>query len=194
MSLGRNPVVLVHGIDDSAACLKKLSAYLTSRGWQVSSFDLIPSNGALGIPELAMQLEKHIAENYSTDTSLDFVAFSLGGIVSRYYLQRMGGNARARRFVTISCPHHGSLIGFLRWNIGGRHLRVGSALLRDLNSDIDMLSQLKCTSIWTPFDIVIVPASSSHLPFGEEVVIPVLIHAWMLRDERSLAAVAKGLG
>ncbi len=38
----------------------------------------------------------------------------MGGVVSRYYLQRLGGLARVRRFVTISSPHHGTVTAYLR--------------------------------------------------------------------------------
>ena len=40
---------------------------------------------------------------------------------------------------------------------------------------------------------MIVPARSSQMPVGKEVEIPVLLHAWMLIDERCLKAIAAAL-
>ncbi len=189
----QEPVVLVHGIDDTAASLATMASYLTARGWPVSSFDLVPSNGRGGIPQLADQLKAHIAVTYPPDTPLNLVAFSLGGVVARYYLQRLDGLARVRRFVSISSPHHGTLMGWLRWNLGGQQLRPGSALLADLNHDVSTLARIDCTCIRTPFDLMIIPSTSSRLPNAREVVIPVLLHPWMLTDPRVLADVAEAL-
>ena len=64
----------------------------------------------------------------------------MGGIVCRYYLQRLGGIARVDRFVAISAPEHGTWWAntcpaeLLRWP-GVAQLRPDSAFLRDLNSD-----------------------------------------------------------
>ena len=189
----KNHVVLIHGIDDTAVCLAPMARYLTERGWTVSSFNLIPANGDAGIPELAGQLRSHIDAVCTPPARVDLVGFSMGGIVSRFYLQRLGGLARVRRFVTIASPHHGTLMGFLRWNTGGRQLRSGSELLRDLNRDVEMLQQLTCTSLRTPFDLVIIPSTSARLPHSRKVTLPVLLHPWMIRDPRSLAAVAEAL-
>lgn len=45
-------------------------------------------------------------------------------------------------------------------------------------------------SIWTPLDLMIVPASSSVIPVGRELKIPVLLHDWMIKDARVLEAIA----
>ncbi|MGL5035801.1 MAG: esterase/lipase family protein, partial [Microcystaceae cyanobacterium] len=41
----RNPVLLVHGINDTAAKFKTMTAYLTDQGWSVHSLNLTPNNG-----------------------------------------------------------------------------------------------------------------------------------------------------
>jgi triacylglycerol lipase len=124
---------------------------------------------------------------------VDLVGFSMGGIVSRYYVQRLGGINRVQRFITISSPHHGTWIAYCREGVGCIQMRPDSVLLQDLNRDAGMLKQIDFTSIWTPYDLMIVPASSSQMPLGREVIVPVLNHSWMLTDSRSLAAVAQAL-
>ena len=114
----------------------------------------------------------------------------MGGIVSRYYIQRLGGIDRIQRFITLSSPHRGTWIAHLRQNQGATQMRRWSQFLNQLNQDVGMLSKLQFTSIWTPFDLMIVPAHSSKLPVGEEFQIPVLSHAWMVSDRRCLKAIA----
>ena len=117
----------------------------------------------------------------------------MGGIVSRYYVQRLGGIERVQRFITISSPHQGTTVAHLSQLPGCRQMRPSSFLIQDLNQDVEMLEQLNFTSIWTPFDLMIVPAKSSRLPVGREVVLPVAAHAWMLKDSRCIQAVVAAL-
>jgi triacylglycerol lipase len=72
-------------------------------------------------------------------------------------------------------------------------MRPNSEFLQALNQRMDMLKAIQFTSIWTPLDLTIIPANSSQMPLGEEVQIPVPLHPWMIRDRRSLQAVASAL-
>ena len=124
---------------------------------------------------------------------LDLVGFSLGGMVSRYYIQRLGGAARVRRFVTISSPHGGTVAAYFRWNPGAADMRPGSPFLRELAESADTLKGVEMTTIWTPFDMMIFPSWSSRVAGARERVLPVLAHPWMVRDERACRAVVEAL-
>jgi triacylglycerol lipase len=189
----RNPVLLLHGIDDTAESMARLGGYLAGRGWTVGSMNMTPSDGALPLDVLAKMVTKGLENQFAPGQPIDLVCFSLGGIVARYYLQRLGGIERVQRFVTISSPHHGTLMAYFRRNAASRQLHPGSPFLADLNRDVKMLDRLQVTSIWTPFDLMIVPARSSRLPIGKEVIVPVLIHPLMQTDHRVFAAVEKAL-
>lgn len=97
------------------------------------------------------------------------------------------------RFITISSPHHGTWTSYLRRNAASRQLRPNSPFLADLNRDVHSLARLQVTSIWTPSDLMIFPASSSRLPVGHQIIVPVLAHPLMQRDQRVFAAVEKAL-
>jgi triacylglycerol esterase/lipase EstA (alpha/beta hydrolase family) len=72
-------------------------------------------------------------------------------------------------------------------------MRPNSDFLKDLNSDVQMLKQIDFTSIWTPYDLMILPATSSQLDIGKEVTVPVVLHPLMLTDVGTLEIVAKAL-
>ncbi|MDB9525036.1 alpha/beta fold hydrolase [Oscillatoria sp. CS-180] len=195
MALHPHPILLIHGIDDTAVVFDKMAAYLSDRlAVPVHTLNLAPNNGDLGLDELALQVKAYIDQHIDAAMKLDLVGFSMGGIVSRYYVQRLAGWQRVRRFVTLSSPHNGTWSGFLRNNIGAAQMRPNSSFLHDLNQSLDELTQVEFTSLWTPYDLMIVPASSSRLPLGTMRQLPVLLHPWMLVDERSLATVADILG
>ncbi|MBD6614570.1 triacylglycerol lipase [Komarekiella sp. 'clone 1'] len=189
----RNPVVLAHGIDDTGAVFYRMADYLKQQGWSVYTLNLVPNNGDVGLDELAKQLANYIAATFVSEQPLDLVGFSMGGIVSRYYVQRLGGIERVQRFITISSPHYGTVTAYASQRPGCVQMRPNSIFLQDLNSDAAILKQLNFTSIWTPYDLMIVPARSSQMPVGGEVIVPVAMHPWMLRDSRSLAVVAEAL-
>jgi triacylglycerol lipase len=189
----RNPVLLVHGIDDTLAVFNTMTTYLRTLGWVVHSLDLMPCNGDTGLDKLAHQVSDYADKTFEPNQLFDLVGFSMGGIVSRYYVQRLGGIQRVQRFVTISSPHNGTATAYFRLNAGCHQMRLGSPFLKDLNQDAAMLEQINFTSIWTPLDLMILPPVSSSLPIGREVLVNVIAHPLMLTDSRSLKAVTEAL-
>ncbi len=185
----RNPVLLIHGIDDTEAVFHQMRNYLIQRGLSVHTLNLVPNNGDVGLDELAKQVSDYVTATFASQQRLDLVGFSMGGIVSRYYVQRLGGINRVQRFITISSPHHGTVVAYASQRPGCVQMRPDSIFLKDLNFDAVILGQLDFTSIWTPYDLMIVPANSSQMSVGSQVIVPVPLHPWMLTDSRSLAVV-----
>lgn len=189
----RHPVLLVHGIWKRGAAFDRMSRHLRDRGLEVFTIDLSPNDGAAELPVLAEQIAAFVAERIPPDAPLDLVGFSMGGVVSRWYVQRLGGIERVRRLITISSPHHGTATAYLSRKPGARQMRPESPLLAELNREVDALARLDVTTLWTPLDLMIVPSESSRLPVGREVLVAAPLHALMLHDPRALAAVAEAL-
>jgi len=195
MLLSPPPILLIHGIDDTAQVFHRMIAYLRDRGWSdIHTINLVPNNGDQGLEILAEQVRAYVETQMTDAPMIDLVGFSMGGIVSRYYVQRLGGAGRVRRFITLSSPHYGTCLAYLRHNPGARQMRPRSAFLQDLNATVAVdFASIECLSLWTPYDLMIVPAHSSRLPIGRMDTLPVLAHPWMLTDPRSLATVAAAL-
>ena len=189
----KNPVVLVHGIKDDSRKMEPMARHLHGVGRPAHAISLKPSWGEVGIDELAGQLDEFIRGKIPPAQKFDLVGFSMGGLVCRYYLQRMNGLHRIDHFVTLASPHHGTLMAWLAWNRGGSQMRPGSAFLRDLNRDLAVLECVKFTSIWTPLDLMIVPASSSRTGIGREIKIWMPAHPLMVLHPRCIRAVAAEL-
>ncbi|OBQ28346.1 MAG: lipase [Aphanizomenon flos-aquae MDT14a] len=189
----QNPVLLVHGINDTGAVFNKMAFYLRQQGLSVYTVDLIPNNGSEVLEKLAQQVANYVNDTFEVARPVDIVGFSMGGIVSRYYIQRLGGINKVQRFITISSPHKGTIIAYGTWLAGAVQMRPNSDFINDLNADFKMLKQLNFTSIWTPYDLMILPATSSRLGIGKEVTIPVILHPLMLTDTRTSTIVADAL-
>lgn len=193
----RPPVLLVHGIFDSGKRLERVRDHLLGCGVpQVRVIDLIPNSGRVGLDRLAEQVARNVEELSAVNKAphVDLVGFSMGALVSRFYVQKLGGKERVRRFVSISGPHAGTITAYALWNEGARQMRPGSAFLKALEADPDPWGEVEVTAIYTPLDLMILPSQSSVLRGAREVItVPVVLHALMLRDKRVLAAVERVL-
>ena len=192
-SPNNNPVLLVHGINDTATVFCKMTPRLARKGWQVHDIDLTPNNCDRPLDYLAKQIAHYIEKTFPPEQPVDIVGFSMGGIVSRYYIQRLGGIDRVHRFITVSSPHRGTVLAYLLDRPGSIQMRPDSLFLADLNRDLNMLERINFTSIWTPFDLMIVPPTSSQLFVGQDIQVPVAFHAWMITDPKAIAAVVNAL-
>ena len=192
MSGDRNPVLLIHGIDDTSILFHRFRPFLEQRGWMVHELDLVPNNGTVGLEELARQIGSY-AEAHLASQPFDLVGFSMGGLVARYYVQRLAGLDRVQRLVTISSPHRGTLTAFLRNNTGARQMRPGSPFLKDLHENRHHLKRVQFTSIWNPLDLMIIPATSSILPEARSVKIHIPAHPLMMRNRRVMRLVEEAL-
>lgn len=189
------PVLLVHGLWDSLLRIDPLLQGLRTRGIQcVRGFDLKPSTGHAPITELARQVAQQ-ADALRQETGaerIDLLGFSMGALAARCYLQQAGGREHVRRFISISGPHAGTWTAFALPHAGVRDMRPQSALLRALAADPDPFGQVEVHCIYTPFDLMILPATSGILRAAISVHrIPIPLHRWMIRDPRVLDLAAQ---
>jgi triacylglycerol lipase len=193
-SNSKNPVLLIHGIYDTTKVFNKMAAYLSNLGWQVHSINLTPNNGSAKLSVLAAQVATYISNTFDRGEQIDLIGFSMGGLVTRYYLQRLNGVDRVRRYINISAPNRGTIVAYALSSEGVVEMRPKSKFLRNLNSDVkEVLTKINCTFIWTPLDLMILPADSTKLNFGREIEIPVWRHDLVLTDDRVLVTVTKAL-
>jgi len=174
--------------------MAQLARYLEAEGWRTYSCDLVPSWGQEGMDVLAGQLQAFVAERLPAGEPFDLVGYSMGGLVGRYYLQRLDGLKRVRRFVTIATPHRGSLLAYAYGNPGFRQMRPGSEFLRDLDRDVNRLAPTGFTSLWTPLDLIVLPARSSVVPTARCRKVWALGHPFMVWQRHCHRAVAESLG
>jgi triacylglycerol lipase len=134
VATAETPILLVHGIVDNHTIFTVLHRALRRRGFAtVSSYDY----GLLtrDVPAAASLLGAAI-EKLAADTDYErihVIGHSLGGLIARYYVQRLGGDARVHTLVTLGTPHSGTeLARPLRMLPLLDQLTPGSPLIREL--------------------------------------------------------------
>lgn len=189
----KNPVVLVHGIWNTASIFSSLKPSLEEKGWQVETLSMTPNNGDAKLETLAEQVADFAHQRLGSQQPFDLVGFSMGGLVSRYYVQRLGGLGRVQRLTTVSAPHQGTVLGWFSDRPGVRQMRPGSPFLTELNRDAHQLKTLQVMSLWTPYDLLILPPWSSQLGIGRSQRLSVPTHNRMIVDLQGLEAIAQSL-
>jgi triacylglycerol lipase len=187
-------VVLVHGILDTGKVFRSLTAYLSALGAHCLTPSLEPSDGRDGLEDLARKLAAAIDAHWGPDQPIDVIGFSMGGLVARYYLQELGGHRRTRRFFAISSPFGGTFWSHLYPGLGAAQMAPGSAFLAQLDQTVDLLDGIALYSFWTPFDLVIVPPTSSVWPPAENIRVLAPCHPCMLWSGELKGHIASRMG
>lgn len=187
-------VVLIHGIWDTMRTLRKLERALTNAGFQPLVVTLTPNNGRVALDALGEQAGAQISRAIPAGERFSLVGFSMGGLVARAYLRQLADPARVSAFVSIASPHRGTWTAWCMDNPGVRDMRPGSAFLERIDADVARYSHTRWITIRTPLDLMILPSTSSGLPWAENHVVPVLAHPLLVLDPRVIETVVVSLG
>lgn len=185
--------ILVPGWLDNNRTLSRLRTFLEVAGHHCVICSPQPSDGSVPIPRLAQQLADFIDGGFAPDEPVNLFGFSMGGLIHRYYLQKMDGWRRVRKFVTVASPHRGTMTARLATYEAALQMRPDSDFIADLNRDLSPLQQVEFTSIWSPFDLTIVPANSSVLPVGKARRVWSPAHGVMMYDPNVMRVIAQTL-
>lgn len=197
-STPRLPVLLVHGWRDSAAQWRRLRARLQAAGMpEGHAIDLAPANGSIGLERLSEQVARAaeaLCDRHGV-SQIDIVAFSMGALTTRCFIQLQGGHAKVRRFISISGPHHGTLYARLLPGRGMRDMRPGSQLLKRLDRDLreNGWRGVEVHSLYTPVDLTIMPPVSSRLAHAHNRQVRVPLHALMPMADATIEDVLSSL-
>lgn len=171
----KSKVILVHGIFDDSTKMEFLKNKLTARGYQCIAPSLTPKNAKHGIAPLAQQLDSYIKENNKEGETYHLIGYSLGGIISRYYLANCDNTESCISLTTLASPNHGTVLAKLYPYQSGIELRPNSTFLNKLNCDSNSTHE-STLSIRTTLDGIIIPSKSSYLPNAKNITIHTPTH------------------
>ncbi|MFI5683571.1 esterase/lipase family protein [Streptomyces sp. NPDC051636] len=160
----RPPVVLLHGFIDNRSVFVLLRRSLLQHGRQrVESLNYSPLTRDIRVA--AELLGRHIEEvcERTGSPQVDVVGHSLGGLIARYYVQRLGGDLRVRTLVTLGSPHGGT-----------RAVPLANAhpIVRQMRPDSELIEELTrpapgCrtyfVSFWSDLDSLMDPLETARI-------------------------------
>ena len=181
-------VVMVHGIFQRGHSFVPMKKKFEQLGYECLVPKLKPCDARSGLETLAAQLQREIEQKWGKDADFHIVAHSMGGLVSRYYLQELGGHEHCQTLVTLATPHHGTKTAYFYPGKGAWQMRPNSEFLQSLEASSHRLKHLRIISYRTPLDLVILPSTSSHWDLADNRRVwapahPLVMHAPRVQRE-----------
>jgi len=158
------PILLVHGIIDNHAIFTVMERALRRRGFQrLSTYDygLLTHN----IPQAAARLGEAV-EELSVTTGYErihVIGHSLGGLIARYYVQRMGGDRHVHTLVTLGTPHQGTQLAFAAPLLPlVRQLTPNSSVIHELTEPAQDC-RTRFIAFFSDIDHLVIPSRNARL-------------------------------
>ena len=181
----RNPIILIHGLWNTSSIFSFITSKLDEQGVDYFAPTLNHSFGMTSIVELTNLMDQLIVEKYGLEQEIDILGFSMGGIIGRYWINKLNGHKRTKRFITIGSPHNGTLASQLvpKYPFRGiSEMKINSSLLRDLAKYDYFLNDIDCISFFTFWDLMVFPGWRAHLNVGEKISLKILKHRNLVRN------------
>ena len=169
------PIILVHGMVDNRSIFTLLRRALRRRGFgRVLTLNYSPLSH--DVRHVAARLGR-LVEKTCAETGYDrvhVVGHSMGGLVARYYVQRLGGDARVHTLCTLGTPHEGTATALLLPHKVVRQLRPGSDVIVELAAPAPGC-RTRFVAFWSDLDQLVVPKRSARIDHPDLSVRNVLL-------------------
>jgi pimeloyl-ACP methyl ester carboxylesterase len=157
------PILLVHGIVDNRTIFTMLRRGLRRRGFgRVVAVNYSSVGGDVRV--LAARLGE-VVEELCEETGFErvhVVGHSLGGLIARYYIQRLGGDERVHTLVTLGTPHGGTVPAYTLPSTLVRQLRPGSDIVRELEEPAPGC-RTRMVAVWSDLDQLVMPQRNGRV-------------------------------
>jgi len=139
---------------------------------------------------LSVFIERVCCEAEVAHVSL--VAHSMGGLVSLYYLEKLGGYKRINKVITAGTPFYGTRVAYLGLHTqAARQMIPKSKFLQILLKDLNYAN--KVVSVRTRQDQTIKPQTSSILPGARNIEVGGMGHVALIRSDDFFEVIKKEL-
>ncbi|MGG5260196.1 esterase/lipase family protein [Phycicoccus avicenniae] len=170
------PILLVHGIVSNRSIFTVLRRGLTRRGFS-NVYAMNYATLATDVRTAALRLAEEV-EAVCAETGFErihVIGHSLGGLIARYYVTRLGGDARVHTLVTLGTPHEGTWAAYAVPTRLMRQMRPGSGLMRELARPVRGC-RTRFVAYWSDSDVAIVPRESAALRHPDLAARTVRLH------------------
>jgi triacylglycerol lipase len=191
------PIVLVHGIFDNRSIFTLLRRGLHRRGFG-STYALNYSPWKDDIRSVAARLGDLVA-SVCEETGHDrvhVIGHSMGGLIGRYLVQRLGGDAHVHTLVTLGTPHAGTYPArFVPLEVA-RQMRIGGDLITELAQPAPGCAT-RFLVVWSDIDQLVLPQVHGRLDHPDLRVRNVLVrgvgHLSLPVDGRVIGSIGRAL-
>lgn len=157
------PVVLVHGYGHNRSGWFVLERALRRAGFhRITTLNYNPLRQ--DVATIAARLQQHVdlVRSVTGVERVHVIGHSLGGVVLRWYVQELGGDAAVATGITIATPHEGTISALMVAPLGptARQLLPGSAVVRRLREGARPTA-VRWVSYYSNIDLLVQPSRSA---------------------------------
>ncbi len=184
---------MVHGLWNNPSIFRPLLKSLEIDESMVFTPHLPHDFGRVSLRCLAKELDSKIHCRFGSNPSIDILGFSMGGIISRIWIQELDGAKWTKRFISVASPHKGTLTAQLAPSFffpGIADMKLGSKLISSLNYDSNLLKEIECISFYSLTDLMVFPGWTAVLPSGARRKMPVLSHKSLITHSTAVKMLA----
>lgn len=183
------PILFIHGLLHNPSTFAWLKQRLANAGFKNFS-DMNLATVTYSIPELAQQTATAVdalLAKYDVP-HVDIIGHSMGGLVGRYYVQKLGGDGKVRNLITLGTPHQGTALSrYFRFS-NVKCLNPNSDFLSDLQS-CPLPQHTRVVAVSGNMDILMWPRDCVRWEGVRNIALPGLGHAGLLFSRRVLQIV-----
>lgn len=189
------PVVLIHGYGSNRSCFLPLEVYLRAIGFdRVFPFTYkTPADIGDLTRALGAFIQDVKASCRSGRQTVDLIAYSLGGLIARTYLQEHGGAREVDQCITLATPHLGTYSSYWAPTDIGKAMRPESEFIEDLNDPSKRAPGVRYLSLWAERDLMVLPRENAIYEEGDDQRIDGVGHMGILVHPAALRQIAERL-
>lgn len=157
------PIVLVHGLVDNRSIFAMMRRGLRRRGFG-STYALNYSPLTDDIRSVAVRLGDLVTEvlQETGHDQVHIIGHSMGGLIGRYLVQRLGGDEQVHTLVTLGTPHAGTLPARFIPHPVVRQMRVGSDVIAEL-AEPAPVCRTRMVAVWSDLDQLVIPQRNARI-------------------------------
>ncbi|MEO7234103.1 MAG: alpha/beta fold hydrolase [Lapillicoccus sp.] len=170
------PILLLHGMADNRSVFTLLRLGLRRRGFgrvTTMNYSILTGDIRTAAVQLAEEVEAIVAE--TGYERIHVVGHSMGGLIARYYVTRLGGDERVHTLVTLGSPHQGTYLAYGWPSVLTRQLRPGSPLMQELAGPV-RACRTRFLCYWSDIDQLMFPQRTAALEHPDLNVTNVEMH------------------
>ena len=157
------PIILIHGVIDNRSIFTLLRRSLRGRGFgRMYALNYSPFTDDIAeVAERLGTLIDDVCEQTGYE-QVHIIGHSMGGLVARYYVQRLGGDRHVHTVCTLGTPHSGTLPArFVPWPVI-RQMRSSSHIMEALREPAPEC-RTRFVAFWSDLDQPVTPQRNARI-------------------------------
>lgn len=192
----RPPVLLVHAWGSASHTFLFIRRALKNLGFTniyTLTYRPVTRDAAILARKVAYKMDEVLKETGAEQ--LICITHSMGGVLVRYAIKNLGADGKVKKVITLGGPHMGSRIAvFAPWGRNTLQMTYQSKFTKELAEGGMTPGSAEYVSIWSDFDNMVLPPTSSDLGDGaKNLKVPFHGHVYLVYSPKVLKLIRQEL-